>query len=208
MKYHAFLQAYKACLGLFPGRVKQRHAEQMYLTAQDMLQDVQGAAGCVRIVQLVGDLGHGLIHEHTKELGGANMNRQFKLTRQSAGNAALLGLQIVILPMLAFIGIRPLVSLVSALTARKYYYTLSIYTFGNILRQLLPLIMTGIAFRLLGKLGLGLWNRVVCSLVVGLCSAYVFYSLGMSIILQIWEVWPVLRGRLVLCLISYARWGT
>lgn len=187
MKYQNFLRLYKACLQLYPGRFRRRYAEQMYLTAEDILRDAQGVGRFTRAAQLAGDASLGLVREHSKQIGGAGMQKHSKTTWASAGMAVLIGLEIVAVPVLAFIGFEPFVSNWSTLRVQTSFGIID-----SVTASLLPVILAALSFRLTGRLCLGLGHRLAGSLFTGCAAAYTFFWLDGVFYLSFCQKWPII----------------
>ena len=81
----------------------------MCLTAKDMLADIRTRADAVRTIGwLIGDVSAGIVKEHSKQVGERMMKKQSRPTTTALWKAALLGLQIVWVPIMAFLFTEPI----------------------------------------------------------------------------------------------------
>jgi hypothetical protein len=181
MKYQGFLQFYKICLQLYPAKFRGRYAEQMYLTAADMLQDGYGMPA---IGRLLGDTCVGIITEYTKQLGENRMKKQRKVTT-TMGDRAWLGVQIVAMLLMAWVSAQPFINIPAVIRQQP-----PIYSIDSLLMGLLPLALTGVAFWLLGGLRLRRWTRAFSSFAIGCASAGAFYWFGSIAAMRLWWFLP------------------
>lgn len=177
MKYQGFLQFYKICLQLYPAEFRDRYAEQMYLTAADMLQDGWGMHGVAR---LLGDTSTGLVTEHIKQIGENRMKKQLKAAAAVSG-AAWMGLKIVAMLLMTYVSAQPFIGIHVAMYRQPW-----VYSADSLLTGLLPLALTAITFWLLGVWHLGRLNRLFSSFAIGCVSASAFYWFGGTAAMRLW----------------------
>jgi hypothetical protein len=181
MKYQGFLQFYKICLQLYPAKFRGRYAEQMYLTACDMLQDGRGMPVVGR---LLGDTCIGIITEYTKQLGENRMKKQRK-SATAIGDKVWLGIQVGTLLMMTGVSAQQLINISWA-----FRHQPAIYSADSLAMGLLPLVLTAVTFWMLGGLRLGRWSRVFSACVIGCAGAGAFYWFGTMVALRLWQWSP------------------
>jgi hypothetical protein len=181
MKYQRFLQLYKASLRLYPAPFRSRHGEQIYLTAQDMLQNVPTTRAAI---QLASDTCLSLLVEHAKQLKGNSMSQQRKSIVAMVGDSVWIGVQITMLPLLVYASIRPIIHTYPLLVFEGQPIPFMV---ENAVLGLMPLILAALAFWLLGALGLKLWSRILSSLVIACATTGAFnWLFGMPAV-QMWR---------------------
>ena len=178
MKHQTFLKAYKTCLSLYPKVFRHRYAEQMYLTAEDLLADARTPAEVIHVAGwLVGDTGIGLVREHSKRLGGNNMGKQAKNTI-SKRRTALLVLRALWVSIMVVLLLMPIPSVISLPLGQRYV---------DVLVDFVPLVTLGLSFWIVAQVpNIGWWKLVVRSILLA-TAGVVGYIVFIYMVDQLWS---------------------
>jgi hypothetical protein len=174
MNKQHILKLYKAALHLYPKDFRDTYAEQMQLTAQDLLADTSTKAEAARVYgQLLIDLLVAATKENGKQLGGT-MKRQLRITtKKSALAALLLALQISGVLIMSYF------YLLMILYAVSYTAETMAPAYLGLITTTTPILCMPIAFYFLRRVPrFSAWTRIVWSYGVGAAGAVAYFFFG------------------------------
>ena len=174
MNKQRMLRLYKAGLRLYPKKFRSAYAEQMYMTAQDLLADTSTRVETARIMGTLGiDLLVTALKENNKQLGGA-IKKQVKITSKKSALAAItLALQISGVLIMSYL------YLLTILYAFSYAPQAPAPTYLSLITTTAPALLMPIAFFLLRKAAqLSVWSRIVWSYGLGAAGALCYFLFG------------------------------
>jgi hypothetical protein len=186
------VRLYDLGLLLFPKEFRSAYKEQLLLTAEDMLNDADAKSNNFMLVaRLFYDLFCNAIKEHFNQLKRASLMQKAVTRRNRYLSAALLGLQVFSVLIIAAFCISNVQFVAREFIFNKATYLSPGFAYATLAISVLPVVMIALAFLLLRRSArFSLWSSVVRACLIGV-GGMVVYTLVNRLAVQVfWQFAP------------------
>lgn len=185
------LRLYKTSLRLYPKPFRDQYAEQMLITAEDILRHTHSKTGRMfAISRLLSDLLATAVQENSNQIGVIMKRQNQMVITVSMLSLVVLSLKIVAVAFLSFIWLATILGIFSSVLSSNV-----VDTFAEVIFPLMTLMMLPLALIALRRARISLLDKVVWSFGLGLCGAIAFIAIESIVRLITMHYYPQLMAH-------------
>lgn len=177
-KQHSFLKLYEAGLSLYPKGFREAFAEQMLLTARDILDSAETKQEAANLaIRLAGDLLTTSIKENGKRLGEAMKRKPTNVSILQLSGSVKLGVQIFGVALITIAYVSNFIFTLQGFLKEDDMPHLALFWYIELATSLIPVAMILLTYTALRQSArLTLWSKIVWSYGIGL-GCFIGYEL-------------------------------